>query len=350
MSPQGSRAEVEKESQLQKEMAFKRALEEESRVLNIAYPILKANAELCESSMYSAGVHFWNSYAIQKEYKDIAASLYGVDDSLKVAKIVKSSPAEKVGLKSGDMIMAVNGTAIPSGRNAVQFVTKAFDNVEGKDIEISYERNGKQETKTVSRVPVCKYGVVYNADDTSVNAYADGNNIIIPRGMLRFIDNDTELALVISHELAHNAMGHMSKKKQNAVGAGLAGFAFEVLIAAAGGTPDGSVTQSAMNAGAQAYSVEFEQEADYVGMYFMERAGYKTDGVANFWRRMASELDDKAIQNRGSHPTAPERFVAIEKTHQEIQDKKKKGLTLKPEIKEEPRVQVTNGSKSGMNN
>jgi predicted Zn-dependent protease len=34
--------------------------------------------------------------------------------------------------------------------------------------------------------------------------------------MLRFTGKDDELAVVVAHEIAHNAMGHIDAKKKNA--------------------------------------------------------------------------------------------------------------------------------------
>ena len=39
--------------------------------------------------------------------------------------------------------------------------------------------------------------------------------IIITKGMMRFAQQDQELALVVAHELGHNLMGHLDKKKTN---------------------------------------------------------------------------------------------------------------------------------------
>jgi predicted Zn-dependent protease len=88
----------------------------------------------------------------------------------------------------------------------------------------------------------------------------------------------------------------------------------------------------ASNAGAGVYSVEFEQEADYVGLYFMAQAGYKIDEAPNFWRRMATS-NSSSISMKSSHPTHPERFLALETTVKEIKDKIANNQPLKPEMK-----------------
>jgi predicted Zn-dependent protease len=80
-----------------------------------------------------------------------------------------------------------------------------------------------------------------------------------------------------------------------------------------------------------AYSVAFEQEADYVGLYFMTRAGYDSAGAENFWRRMAAE-NPRNVTAARTHPTTPERFLALAATRDEIAEKQANGLALTPDL------------------
>lgn len=87
--------------------------------------------------------------------------------------------------------------------------------------------------------------------------------------------------------------------------------------------------------GAQAYSQEFESEADYVGLYFVERAGYEINDAAYFWRRMGVKHPSNIAKNHAaSHPSPPERFVSIEDTIKEIYQKINVGTELLPNINE----------------
>ena len=145
---------------------------------------------------------------------------------------------------------------------------------------------------------------------------------------MRFTENDQELSLVIAHELAHNTMSHMDSKVQNYV----LGSVLDIIAAAYGVNTQGVFG----NAAAQAYSKEFEAEADYVGLYIMARSGQEINGAANFWRRMAAEHPGNIQKNHAaSHPATPERFVAIEKTIEEIHKKIDSGQALTPEIMDE---------------
>ncbi len=80
------------------------------------------------------------------------------------------------------------------------------------------------------------------------------------------------------------------------------------------------------------FANEYSWEADYVGLYALALAGYDIERAPDFWRRM-STLDPDSIVFARSHPTTPERFLGLEQTAGEIQQKLTAGLPLTPEIK-----------------
>ena len=165
---------------------------------------------------------------------------------------------------------------------------------------------------------ICDYPAVLSESD-AVNAYADGERIIITKGMMRFARDDQDLALVIAHELGHNLMGHIDKKQSNT----LFGTLLD-LAAAANGVDTQGIFGSA---GAGAFSQDFEAEADYVALYYLHAAGWSLEGVADFWRDMAAEHPSSIGSNHSaSHPATSERFIAISKTIDEINHKVAQGL------------------------
>jgi predicted Zn-dependent protease len=83
-------------------------------------------------------------------------------------------------------------------------------------------------------------------------------------------------------------------------------------------------------AGARAFSVAFEREADYVGAYYAARAGYDLTGSEEIWRTFALE-DPDSIRITTDHPITPVRFVQMQKAIDEIENKKRHNLPLDPE-------------------
>ena len=68
-------------------------------------------------------------------------------------------------------------------------------------------------------ISVASKGVDYEihyVDDKIKNVFTLGGNIIFYKGMYDFCENDSEIAAIIAHEIAHNELGHstLNLKKQ----------------------------------------------------------------------------------------------------------------------------------------
>lgn len=171
-------------------------------------------------------------------------------------------------------------------------------------------------------------------EQKGLNAYADGKKIYVTKDMAAFTSSDNELANVIAHEYAHNIMNHVPSQQQNVMIGALAGGAADYLAASQGINTQGLGQQLGAKAAQLRYSKSFEMEADYVGMYIMERAGYDTAGAAAFWRKMAAASPANAQGSLlSTHPTSAERYVALNQAGGEINRKKSTGAPLRPDIR-----------------
>lgn len=56
----------------------------------------------------------------------------------------------------------------------------------------------------------------------TVNAYNDGNQIVIFTGLAKTLKNDDEIALVLGHEIAHGMLGHLSDNPPLTIHQGMA--------------------------------------------------------------------------------------------------------------------------------
>ncbi len=166
-----------------------------------------------------------------------------------------------------------------------------------------------------------------------INAHADGRNVVVNAGMMHFVQNDDELAAVVGHELAHNLMRHPQAQTNNALMGALAGAMIDGMAAGRGGNTNGDFARSGANMAVLGYSSDFEREADYVGAYITARAGYNVHRATDFWRRMSVSIPDG--ENGGiTHPSNPERVVALQKTIYEIDYKRKHRVPLIPDFKQ----------------
>lgn len=175
----------------------------------------------------------------------------------------------------------------------------------------------------------CVYKFELTKGGKSVNAYADGKKIYVTPAMMRFVKSDEELAVVLGHEYAHNVMEHSKSKQINALVGGAIGFALEALASYNGVGTGGELTNIGQNVGALSYSQNYEREADYVGLYITTLSGYSIRSAPYFWRRISTKHNNSIIEAT-THPTTPERFIALQKAIKEISDKKKSGQRIFP--------------------
>lgn len=318
---------VAEETRKQRQLAFQDLLEDQARLYRVSYPILARGAPLCEDKVRASfGARFARAEDMPKDYREIAAAL-GLSSEMQVIQVVADSPAQRAGLREKDVVLGVENKAAPAGEGArarLASLIAEFAKTR-KILSFKVRRAGAEIVLPVEHEPACDYPVLVNAADM-INAFATGSQIVIMRGMLRFIRDDLELAVVVGHELAHNTMKHIDKQKGNM----LLGSLLDILAATRGVNTQGAFGSLA----GLVYSKDFEAEADYVGLYFTARAGYEIDKAPNFWRRMAS-ANPGGIQQRSfgaSHPSTPERFLSLEKIVEEIRAKKAAGTDLRPQM------------------
>lgn len=268
------------------------------RIEEISFRLMTAAAEFCRERQGGAyGLTVANRQAFGNGMTDAASAAFGLDDSARILSVVNGSPAAEAGLAAGDVITRINGKPIAPGLNSAQSAAKSIAAAGLRGLNLNIGGQNPRRVR-VEPAPACNYPVVVLNSD-KVNAYADGERIRVTKGMLWFAGSDTDLAMVLSHELAHNIMGHAG-------------------------------TFASMFYDKKAR----EAEADYVGLYIMARAGFEIEKASGFWRRMAAAFP-RMIESSSTHPLMPARFVAIRKTTEEIRRKEARGVPLIPQQVEE---------------
>ena len=316
------------EARLQRISAFEMSLEHTRKLENVSFPILRSNVSLCgDKTKETIGIVFITLDHFKDDgWKETAREEFGIGERLTIIAVAEGSPAHNAGLLVGDRIDGVNRTLLGTGKKAAKKFSELMRKYKyHKSVVLNIEREGKKQDITVEPVLQCDYRVDISSDN-SVNAWANGHGVLITTGMMRFVESDDDLALIVGHELAHNTCGHIKKKKGNI----LLGRILGSVITYGSGI---DLRETGALAGAQAFSQSFEAEADYVGTYFTSRAGFDANKAASLWRRMG-EAHPGAIYLKGSsHPSTAKRFLAIKKTVEEINRKKEKGLLLIPNPK-----------------
>lgn len=319
---------VRTEARMQKEAAFATAMKRHDHVYTIAFPLLaEASALNPDEAEPTCGflIHSLESY--RENFREAAVRYWNLDKQIAVRYVAPQFPAASCGLCAGDRITSINGKPVAGATlEDLKKTVAEMKPVEGKPLELAVNRNGEVIQMNIEGKSYCPYPVFLFTSD-KINAFSDGKNILLTTGMYRMAQTDEELAVILSHEIAHNLMKHRKQLAEKAA----PGTVLDVIVSVALGV---STNGTFGNMVAASYSKDFEREADYVGLYLTARAGYDISDAANLWRRMAIE-HPSTIENSysSSHPSNPERFIAIEKAVKEINEKKQLGVPLVPNIK-----------------
>jgi membrane-associated protease RseP (regulator of RpoE activity) len=331
-APEITKSATEVEAQHQLDYVLDTRMAEIGRVDTIAERLLRANVDLCPETRSRLGLTVATADQFKAPYKDPAVRRWGLSDTVRVIRIAPGGAAAAAGLQPGDEVIRLDDQPVASGKRAYEAwskqVTTTLD-AHPAQVRLSVRRNGEPVELTLTPTRECAYDIAMDDESKDLNAFADGKKIVVTRPMVRLASSDSELALVIAHELAHNARKHMRAERRNQAVGMVGGAALDILAAAAGVNTQGAFTKAGAQVGAGMYSPEFEAEADYVGLYFMARADFATDGVENFWRKMAAE-EPRGILTRSSHPPTPERYLAIAAARAEIADKVSSAAPLLP--------------------
>lgn len=317
VSDEATRAEAAR----QVELAVTDMVEEQKRISRVHRTLSVKASALC-GEFVGPDVGLYSMTKPKGSFGPVLESKYGIGERRTVLFVLDGSPAEAAGVKPRDVIKSINGVQMTDREGLVQLYEKV-----GPEDPLKYEieRAGEALSITVKPERACRYPITLGPQQT-INAFADGRQIVIMRGMVNFTRNDDELALVISHEMAHNIMKHLEARKQNA-GLGVLADIAVILLSR------GQVNPNISQVSGSAYSQEFEAEADYVGLYVMAQAGMPIADAPKFWRRMAAAHPSNIKTNHSaSHPSTAYRMVALEEAVKEIDGKKEKGEALVPNM------------------
>lgn len=154
-------------------------------------------------------------------------------------------------------------------------------------------------------------------DSEKMNAYAaPGGYIFITKGALMLSKNESELAGILAHEIAHVTHRHIVKQL-NIRGKKADDFSGMMSAIIAGGTQSATsafrvAIDEALDSwyGAGLKSREDEFEADKVATQILTRVGYPVDGFAQFLNRM-STLKKETSDRVRTHPPFKERVARI---------------------------------------
>lgn len=203
------------------------------------------------------------------------------------------------------------------GEKVLQEVSRIWPIIREPAVKDYATRVGKRILKTMEVQPFEYQFYVLNTPD--INAFAvPGGKVFLNSGLIQMVDNEDELAGVMAHEIGHVVARHIAKQSEQgyklglaALGAMLAG----ILLGPQAATAIATTTQAAAGTVMLKYSRENEEEADYLGLKFMERAGYDRTAMITMLkkiRRVSGPSSSDPPVYLLTHPAVEQRMDNLE--------------------------------------
>lgn len=245
------------------------------RLDRISARLKSANADLCESTEADVGlsVHTLNDYPA--ELRPAARHYLNVGPDLSIRTVRAGSSAQRSGLLAGDKLTHINRESLTDGplfsdpQLGGQIAKAAFHKALDKTLEnesaaIHFRRGKQALSSELSVTRQCKLPVTLFFNESINGHYIDGE-IWMTSGLLREVKDETQIAYIMAHEMAH-ALDDMKGRHDT-----------------------------------DARTPEIELNADRIGLILLARAGYDPATLASFWAQQIDLFDGGNIASE-SHP------------------------------------------------
>jgi predicted Zn-dependent protease len=172
--------------------------------------------------------------------------------------------------------------------------------------------------RLVRQAPGPKYPYSFSAADyREINAFAlPGGPIWIHRGVLHSATNESQVAGVLAHEIAHIAQRHAADQLTNATLTNLGLSLLGSILGNSGGAGAAQIAAGFLANGVfLKFSRDDEREADRVGLDILRRAGWDGRGMVELFEilRRESARDPGSVEVFfSSHPSPQDRIARLQ--------------------------------------
>lgn len=152
--------------------------------------------------------------------------------------------------------------------------------------------------------------------DNTVNAWCmPGGKVVVYTGIIPIAKNETGLAVVMGHEIAHAVAKHGNERMSQGLLQEFGGAVLNQALSQKSEVTKG-LFMTAYGAGSNLlgilpYSRLQESEADKLGLIFMAMAGYNPEEAISFWQRMSAGSQNSSPEFLSTHPSDDTRIKQI---------------------------------------
>lgn len=162
-------------------------------------------------------------------------------------------------------------------------------------------------------------------DDSVLNAFCTpGGYIYFYTGLIKFLDDESQFAGVLGHEMAHAAERHSTKQMTKAYG-------LQVLLSVVLGENPGMITAMLADLAAGvamlAFSRDDEYKSDELSVMYLDKTTYDARGVAGFFQKITGA--DLPPEFLSTHPNPENRVEKIMEKWTELGSKEGEVYTVR---------------------
>ena len=150
---------------------------------------------------------------------------------------------------------------------------------------------------------------VFLIENKTLNAFAFfGGHIAIHSGLFLYTQNESELASVLAHEIAHLTQRHLARAMEDRARqtpltiAALVGSLMLGLASPQAGIAAAQATTAARAQASINYTRDNEKEADRIGVETLNRAGFDVHSMPKFFHAYLTNIDLQISRRLFAHP------------------------------------------------
>ncbi|MDR1044235.1 MAG: M48 family metallopeptidase [Candidatus Adiutrix sp.] len=157
-------------------------------------------------------------------------------------------------------------------------------------------------------------------ESQDVNAFCmPGGKVAVYTGILPYCRDETGVAVIMGHEVAHAIAHHSRERASQQLMANVGGTLLGVGLGVGGASAlTSDMAMAAYGLGSEVgillpYSRAHESEADRIGLSLTAMAGYDPQAAVAFWERMSQASGKSGSDFLSTHPSDEKRIADIKK-------------------------------------
>lgn len=153
-------------------------------------------------------------------------------------------------------------------------------------------------------------------NDSTLNAFVTpGGYIYVYTGLIKYLDNEDQLAGVMGHEIAHADKRHSTTNLTKKYGVSLL---LDVIFGRNASGISGIAKDIAGGLGALSFSRATETEADEFSVIYLSNTSYQCSGAAGFFEKIEAQGGSSTPVWLSTHPNPDNRVNAIKAKASEL--------------------------------